>query len=112
MASVLQRSVKLAASMATVTRPVAAAVSAGVQQQVVVARGFATAQKKKKSVSKKGSKKGNEDANFELMLRNIKGRYPEAYVHGVELCIYRVYVCVVLTFLCLPACVCVYGMIK
>lgn len=111
MASVLQRSVKLTASMAAVTRPVAAAVSVGVhQQQVVAARGFATAQKKKKSVSKKGSKKGSEDANFELMLRNIKGRYPEAYVHGVDLCIYRVYVCVVLTFLCLPACV--YDIIK
>lgn len=84
MASVLQRSVKLSAS---VTRPVAAAVSASVQQQVVATRGFATAQKKKKSVAKKSSKKGNEDANFELMLRNIKGRYPEAYVHRALLCI-------------------------
>ncbi|RLN96481.1 hypothetical protein BBJ28_00000632 [Nothophytophthora sp. Chile5] len=39
------------------------------------ARGFAT---KKKEQKKKG-KKGSADADFELMLRSIKGRYPDAY---------------------------------
>ena len=29
---------------------------------------------------KKGKKKGNDDANFEQMLRAIKGQYPDAYV--------------------------------
>ncbi|RLN60220.1 hypothetical protein BBJ28_00003726 [Nothophytophthora sp. Chile5] len=39
------------------------------------ARGFAT----KKKEQKKKSKKGGADADFELMLRSIKGRYPDAY---------------------------------
>lgn len=72
MASVLQRSVKLSVA----ARP---AVAVGAQQQISV-RGFAASKGKKKQTTKKGSKKGGEDANFELMLRNVKGRYPEAYV--------------------------------
>lgn len=44
-----------------------AASSAGV-------RGFASKDKKKKG------KKGGDDANFEQMLRAIKGQYPDAYV--------------------------------
>lgn len=74
MASVLQRSVKLS---------VAAAANAQQQQVLVAVRGFAA----KKKASKKSSKKGGEDTNFELMLRNIKGRYPEAYVHRVSRCV-------------------------
>jgi hypothetical protein len=42
------------------------------------ARGFAAKTKKKEKKSK--GKKGGEDANFEQMLRAIKGQYPEAYV--------------------------------
>ncbi|KAF1328411.1 hypothetical protein FI667_g6965, partial [Globisporangium splendens] len=45
-------------------------------QYVISTRGFAAAKGKK--AAKKGAKKGGEDANFELMLRNVKGRYPEA----------------------------------
>jgi hypothetical protein len=41
-------------------------------------RGFATPGKKK--ASKKKSKKNPEDANFELMLRTVRGRYPETCV--------------------------------
>ncbi|GMF09450.1 unnamed protein product [Phytophthora lilii] len=41
-------------------------------------RGFASKKDKKKG------KKGGDDANFEQMLRAIKGQYPDAYVHQEE----------------------------
>lgn len=64
---------------ATLSAP---AVGASVQQLLQLfkgVRGFATP--KKKATPKKG-KKNNEDSNFELMLRNIKGRYPDACVRA------------------------------
>lgn len=81
MTAAAQRSAKLS------MRPAAAALGAHVQ----AVRGFATP--KKKAAAKKSNKKGGEDANFELMLRNIKGRYVEACVrrhHRVLLivCVY------------------------
>lgn len=41
-------------------------------------RGFAAKGKAKQAAKK--SKKGAEDQNFELMLRSLRGRYPELYV--------------------------------
>ncbi|TMW56594.1 hypothetical protein Poli38472_006604 [Pythium oligandrum] len=50
-----------------------AGVASMVAEHVGAVRGFAA----KKKAAKKG-KKGGEDANFELMLRTVRGRYPDA----------------------------------
>ncbi|KAJ0402316.1 hypothetical protein P43SY_008557 [Pythium insidiosum] len=67
----------MAATMAIAMKRSAAAAAAVATQQPTglpaLVRGFAA----KKKTAKKG-KKGGEDANFELMLRTLRGRYPEA----------------------------------
>lgn len=68
-------------SMSLVARSLRASVaraSAGALFEAAGARAFAAKAKKKEKKSK--SKKGSEDANFEQMLRAIKGQYPDAYV--------------------------------